>query len=276
MLLEKATFTVFDFETTGLYPYRGDKICEIGAARVEPAKKEQKKFHSMVNPERPISRGAFLVNGITEDMLIGAPRIQEILPAFMRFIEGSILVAYNAGFDIGFLECSLGSDKDALNDYCVIDALKLARRLFTGIDSYNLASVARALGMRPLREHRAISDVSMTLEIFQKELDILSAHGARTIKDVEKTWPKRVALVKRVKDYKTKLIEEAIRDEKRLNITYISSWRNEITNRTITPKEIQNGYDRSYVIAYCHLRNAERNFRLDGIIDIKPEKSNQK
>jgi len=270
MPLKNTTFTIFDFETTGLYPYSGDKICEIGAIRMEPGGGKQIRFHSMVDPERAVSDGAFAVNGITENMLKGAPTIDQILPDFIKFIEKSVLVAYNAGFDLGFLEYALGEDKSILNDYAVVDALVLARRLFPGIGRYNLANVARSLGIRSSsREHRAMSDANMTLRIFQKELDILLSYGARSVEDIARV--RGPAPVKTVKDYRHRLIEKAIREQKKLNITYRSIWSNRITKRTITPKEIQRGYDKSYVIAHCHTKGAERNFRLDGILEAEPE-----
>ena len=182
MLIKEASFTIFDFETTGLYPYSGDKICEIGAIRTVPGSKPNRRFHSLINPGRSISYGAFLVNNITEEMVQDAPKIDEVLPHFMDFIEGSVLVAYNAGFDIGFLECALGEEeKDILKNYHIVDALKLARRLFPGLVSYSLGNVARSLGIRPLREHRAIADASMTLQIFQKELAVITQKGAKTL-----------------------------------------------------------------------------------------------
>lgn len=270
MLLKRTNFTIFDFETTGLYPYSGDKICEIGAIRIGP-RETRKKFHSMVNPQRPISKGAFFVNRITPDMLISAPGIHEVLPKFIRFIKGSVLVAYNAGFDVGFLECALGEDKNMLDDYYIIDALILARRLFPGIGRYNLSNVAESIGVRSAQEHRALYDAYMTAEVFQKELEILMRDGVKTVEDIANTRPKKLAPLKTMKNYKITLIESAIREQKKLNIIYRSSWKNEVTQRTITPKELQQGYDRSYLVAYCHLKNGDRNFRLDGIVKVKPE-----
>ena len=130
MRIDKAQFTIFDVETTGLYPYSGDKICEIAAVRVNSSCKRPKKFSSLVDPGRPISYGAFSVNGITASMLAGKPTIDKVLPKFLKFAEDSVLVAYNAGFDLGFLESAMGEDKEMLKDYLVIDALALARRLF--------------------------------------------------------------------------------------------------------------------------------------------------
>ncbi|MFC1576889.1 exonuclease domain-containing protein [Candidatus Omnitrophota bacterium] len=276
MLIKDAAFTVFDFETTGLFPYSGDKICEIGAIRIDPGSRFRKRFHTMVNPEKPISYGAFLVNNITEDMVQDAPKIDEVLPGFMRFIGGSVLVAYNAGFDVGFLEYALGDkEKDVLNNYHIIDALRLARKLFPGLESYSLGNVAKALKVRPQKEHRALSDAGMTLEIFQKQLDILAAKGAHTLADIARARPEKTPPIKIVKDYRTELIRKAIREQEKLHIKYRSSWNNKVTERMISPQELQKGYDKSYVVAYCHLKNAKRNFRLDGIIDVKPEKASE-
>jgi len=271
MLLKEATFTVFDFETTGLSPYSGDRICEIGAIKIGPGTRK-KKFHSMVDPEMPLSRGAFYVNRITPAMLKGAPTIDKVLPDFMRFIKGTILVAYNAGFDIGFLECAIGSEQHILDDYHVIDALRLARMLFPGLRRYNLGAVAASLGIVYRTEHRAMVDVNMTLKIFQKELKLLSDNGAETVQDIAVYGLKKKRPDETVKDYRIDMIRKAIAEEKRLHITYKSYWKNEKTKRVISPKEIRQGYGTSYVVGYCHLRKGERNFRLDGIIDVEPDR----
>jgi DNA polymerase III epsilon subunit family exonuclease len=271
MKLKDCAFTVFDFETTGLYPYTGDRICEVACVRGHPSKRWVKKFHSLVNPGRPISYGAFAVNGITDDMVKDSPLIEEVLPRFLDFIKGSVLVAYNAGFDLGFLEAALGSRSAALKDYYVIDALALARRTIPGIGRYNLGNVSRSLGIDSEGEHRALADALMTWKVFKKELAILDKDGVTTVKEVAyvRGAPKERPPALKVKDYKVKLIEEAIRQQKSLNIVYRSVWGDSVTRRMITPREIRSGYDRSYVIAHCHLKDAERNFRVDGIIEVE-------
>ena len=271
MRLEKASFAIFDVETTGLYPYSGDRICEIAAIRFALGSRKTERFHSLIDPGRPISEGAFMVNRITAQMVRGKPGIEEVLPGFLKFIEGNVLVAYNAGFDLGFLECALGGNRHILDDYRVIDALALARRLFPGIGGYSLATVASALGISSSKAHRAMSDTIMTLGVFKKELSTLESRGAKTLDDISAIQRRRTVKIEAVKDYKIQLIEEAIREEKRLSITYYSSWNNKTTKRVVTPKEIQEGFNTSYLIAHCHLRDAERNFKLDGILDAKLE-----
>jgi DNA polymerase III epsilon subunit len=269
MLIKEACFTVFDVETTGLHPYSGDRICEIGAIKLMPDGKKP-RFHSMVNPGREISQGAFAVNGITPEMLDGQPPIEEVLPGFMEFIKGSVLVAYNAGFDLGFIECALGHDKGRLSEYRIIDALKLARRFFPGIGRYNLQSVSRALNIRSSGAHRAMSDAQMTVKVFLKVLDAITASGAEAVDDIVQAQERRVEPLKVVSDYRMSMIESAIMEQKKINITYLSDWNNKTTKRTITPKGIQKGYGKPYVTAYCHLRDEERTFKFGGILDVEP------
>ncbi len=265
MKISGVEFTIFDVETTGLFPNRGDRICEIAAVRVDSSCKKAKKFSHLVDPERPISYGAFKVNGITAEMLAGQPTIDKILPRFMKFAEDSVLVAYNAPFDLGFLETALDKDRYMLDEYIVIDALALARRLFPDAGRYNLGSVSKHLNIDQTGEHRALADACTTWKVFAKELEALSSEGVEDIESI--AYRRRGVMATHNDNNRIELINSAIRDGNDINITYRSSWNNEISKRTITPIQIQNSYDRSYVIAFCHLRKTERNFRLDCIVD---------
>ncbi len=200
MRIDKCEFTIFDVETTGLFPHHGDKIIEIAAIRVDASTllgigpersrridsscKKVRKFSSLVDPKRPISHGAFSVNRITGDMLTGKPIIDDILPFFLKFTEGSVLVAYNAGFDLGFLENAMGDNKDILKKYFVVDALALARRFFPNAGRYSLGILAGHLGIKASSQHRALADASMTWKVFEKELDIIIAEGIEHVKDI--------------------------------------------------------------------------------------------
>jgi len=176
----------------------------------------------MVDPLRPISYAAFSVNGITDEMVRGAPTIDEVLPHFLEFIKESALVAYNAGFDLGFIEHSLGEEKVLLEDYFIIDALALARRLFPGIGRYNLGSVSRSLGIKCAGEHRALSDAALTWRVFEKEMTLLAAEGCRSVEDIAVNRLKKAAAARKVRDYKTHLIERAIREQKdfKMEVSY--------------------------------------------------------
>ena len=100
-LIRNCRLVVFDFETTGLDSYK-DRIIEIGGLVVENGKAVD-EFSTLIKPEIPLPPTAAKITGITEEMLVGQPPIEEELPKFLKFIEGSILVAHNAEFDMAFL-----------------------------------------------------------------------------------------------------------------------------------------------------------------------------
>lgn len=264
MRLDEATYTVFDVETTGLFPYHGDRICEIGAVKVAPGGKKE-TFERLIDPQRPISSGAFAVNQITRDMLDGKPLIDDVLPEFMEFAKGTVLVAYNAGFDMGFIECALGHKAYSLNDFDVVDVLALARNLFPGVRRYNLVLVAGHIGVDTERKHRALADACMTAEVFKKELEILRTQGIKTVGEIAQKHEIKVSIPGARHAGMLKTIEDAMRQEKPLNIVYHSAWGNSVSERMITPKEVRRSYDRTYVVAYCHAKKDIRNFRLDCI-----------
>src|SRR4051812_36446666 len=102
--LEFDEFVVFDLETTGLSPWGGDEIIEIGAMKLFGNEIDEVNiFHSLVNPRRLISEEATKINGITNEMVAGAPALDEVFPKFLEFVGNAWLVAQNAKFDMGFL-----------------------------------------------------------------------------------------------------------------------------------------------------------------------------
>lgn len=271
MRFDEAVFTVVDVETTGLFPYSGDKICEIGALRVE-SDGSTSRFETLVDPERDISPEAFSVNGITPEMLHGQPKIDEILPEFMDFIRGSILVAYNAPFDLGFLECALGQERALLAGFQAVDALRLARRLFAGLSRYNLTSVAQFLHIYPDTEHRAMADVVTTWQVFERELEALRQQGIDNVENIAHQILVNKALSGTPQGATVaSLLRSAIRSGNPVCIKYKSIWEERVTQRTITPISIHDGFESPYVVAYCHLRKAQRTFHLSGIVEAVPE-----
>jgi DNA polymerase-3 subunit alpha (Gram-positive type) len=202
-------------------------------------------------------------------MVRGRPTADMVIPDFMHFIRDSVLVAYNAGFDLGFLECCMSLAWGMISRYYIIDALRLARRVFPDIGRYNLGSVADELGIGSDSGHRALPDAITTWKVFDAELRALKSQGIHTVEEVGYIPASSRPYLSAVKDCRIGLIESAILKRKRLNIVYRSLWSNAVTERTITPKKIHRGYDSLYVVAWCHAKNADRNFRVDCIIDAK-------
>jgi DNA polymerase III epsilon subunit family exonuclease len=175
--IDEVEFVIFDTETTGLSPEQGDRIVEIAAVRLK-GEERIAAFATLVNTHTPVSPGAFQVNHITPEMLATAPEAKEVLPKFLDFIRGSCLCSFNAGFDLGFLNRELELNAlPGLGDIVVVDILKMARKMLPGMERYALWFVAERLGIKNQQQHRALSDVELTLDVFNQLRGIFKDKG---------------------------------------------------------------------------------------------------
>ena len=176
------TYCVLDLETTGFSP-KTEKITEIGIMKIENGKVID-KFSTFVNPEKLIPPRVVEVTNITDDMVKNAETIDKVFPKMLEFIEGSVLVAHNADFDIGFLKHNakiLGYDFD----FTYLDTLTLAQDIFYDYKTYKLGRIAKNLGIKVEVAHRALDDVDTTVKVFNIMMDILKDRGAKTLEDIE-------------------------------------------------------------------------------------------
>lgn len=178
--------TVFDVETTGLAPDRGHRIIEIAGIRIENGCiDETKSFVSLVNPEREIPWEAKQVNKIKDEDVRTAPGIEEILPRFLSFAEGSILVAHNAQFDMGFLmhEKNFCWGYTELPD-CLC-TMRLSQTLFPREFGHNLDAVGKRLHLQiPTARHRALPDVILTAHALLKMIEIGGIESLEDLKEL--------------------------------------------------------------------------------------------
>ncbi len=175
------TYVVFDIETTGFSSVE-DKIIEIGAVKVEHGEIVD-TFSTFVNPGVPIPFEITNLTSITDEMVMESAGIDVVLPEFLDFVGNSVLVAHNAGFDVGFIEqnCKvLGID----SKYTYLDTVALARVLLPTLAKYKLNVVAKALGISLENHHRAVDDAGATAEIFVKFVQMLKERDIFTLKDV--------------------------------------------------------------------------------------------
>jgi DNA polymerase III subunit epsilon len=135
--LRDTTFVVVDLETTGgraneSAPGRGDhdQITEIGAVKVRGGEVIG-ELGTLVDPGRAIPPQIVALTGITTAMVCDAPRIESVLPSFLEFARGAVLVAHNAGFDIGFLKAAAARSDVVWPRPPVLCTVKLARRVLT-------------------------------------------------------------------------------------------------------------------------------------------------
>ena len=262
-------FVIFDTETTGLEPQFGDRVIEIAALRLK-GQDVLSTFETLVNPLRPVSVAAFRVNNISDEMLKNAPKIDEAIPRFLKFIEGACLCSYNAGFDMGFLNNELRlACKEELRDIAVVDVLKMSRRLLPGLERYALWFVAQKLGIEAKQAHRAFSDVEMTLGVFNKLKQILESKGIVDFANFNTLFGLNPGFIRDVHNQKIAEIQRAIDQKLTLKIKYLSSSGAEVSERQVIPGQIRQEYNHSYLVGYCCLKKEERTFRIDGILHLE-------
>jgi len=263
--LSSARFAFLDLETTGLSPWFGDRICEVGIVFTEGRRIKQ-QFQSLVNPEHPISPGAASTNGLTDEQLSRAPLFVDIADDVAEWLKGTVVVCHNAQFDIQFLDSEFRRLKREIQIPNLIDTLILARQNYD-LPSYSLLSIAEAFHIPVTNAHRALDDAMTDRAVFFAMMDGLKEFN-RPLDDYigiynSPVWPNDGIQLP------TEL-GEAIYSQKNLLIRYVDGEGQE-TQRWITPKQVMGLSDYVYLKAHCHLRNAERNFRLDRIIEIRVE-----
>ena len=173
MLVSNVTFVVFDTETTGFSPTT-DRLVEIGAVKFRDGRVIEEKTW-LINPGRPIPYWAKQVHGISDEMVKDSPAFKEIYPEFLKFIDGSVLMAHNARFDISFLSAELKRDGYEMPKNLVIDSLKLFRNWYPQSPSFKLIDVAREAKIQTDVMHRAMADSMYVFLIFDKKLKDLGA-----------------------------------------------------------------------------------------------------
>ena len=156
-------FVVFDLETTGIGA-KNNEIIEIGAVKVVDQTIVD-RYSVFVDPQRPIPYKIEQLTGINDSMVKGAKLITEILPEFLAFCEGCVMVAHNASFDMGFIH-QKAKDQGLQADFTVVDTVSMSRALLPHLGKHTLDHVAKELGVSLENHHRAVEDAEATAEIF--------------------------------------------------------------------------------------------------------------
>lgn len=185
-----------DLETTG-GSAQTDAITEVGAVRVRGGVREA-EFATLVNPAVPIPPFIAALTGIRDAMVAGAPRIDSVLPAFLEFARGAVLVAHNARFDVGFLRTEsvrLGVEWPAPP---VLDTVALARHVLPRgeVPNHRLATLARHVSSPTTPNHRALQDARATVDVLHALLERVGNLGVRTWEDLRE-YTRRVPAARR-------------------------------------------------------------------------------
>jgi DNA polymerase-3 subunit epsilon len=181
--LSEVTFCVVDLETTGGSPVES-RITEVGAVKVRGGERLA-TFQSLVNPLEAIPPSIAHLTGITDQLVAGEPTIEQILPALVEFLHGTVFVAHNAGFDLGFVNAALTRlDYEPVPGPPVCTA-KLAKRVvWPEVPNVKLRTLARYFRTRVQPVHRALADAEATAEVLQGLLDLGGRLGIVTLGDL--------------------------------------------------------------------------------------------
>ncbi len=177
-LLRDAEFVVVDTETTGLRP-GFDRVIEVAGVRLRNGEIVG-SFQSLINPERRIPPFIVKFTGIAPEMLVDAPKAAEILPDFLQFIEGAVLVGHNLSFDLNFLAREAQLLGRIFPDEG-LDTILLARRLLPGLKRFKLDMVADYLKIPASNRHRAMGDTQVTAAVFLRLLERAEHEGMTTL-----------------------------------------------------------------------------------------------
>ncbi len=181
--LHEVTFCVLDLETTGGSP-NDCAITEIGALKVRGGECLG-RFETLVNPGVAIPPLITMLTGITEAMVFPAPTIDDVLPTFLEFLGGSVIVGHNIRFDISFLDAALVRQGQSPLANSRVDTLGIARRLVRGdVPNLKLHTLARHLRVSTEPNHRAMPDALATAEVFHALLERAAAFGVLGLDDL--------------------------------------------------------------------------------------------
>jgi DNA polymerase-3 subunit epsilon len=195
--LAELAYTVFDTETTGLEPSKGDEIIQIGATRIVNRRLlTHEAFDQLVDPRRSLPAASVAIHGITPEMLVGQPDIGTVLPAFREFCADTVLVAHNAAFDMRFLQLKEATTGIRF-DLPVLDTLLLSAVLHPNQESHRLEAIAERFGISVIGRHTALGDAYVTGEVFLKMVPLLAEMGIVTLgqarEAAEKTYYARIS-----------------------------------------------------------------------------------
>ena len=174
-------YVAFDLETTGLSSAK-DEIIEIGAVLMKNGE-EIDRFQTFVDPQMKLEKRITDLTGITDDMLRGAPKIEEALPAFLSFVSKRILVAHNADFDTGFIR-SACKKLGLPYSYTSVDTLVLSQNLMPQLNKHKLDIVSNALSLPDFNHHRAADDARTCGLIMARFCQMLSERGVQRISQI--------------------------------------------------------------------------------------------
>ena len=244
-----------DVETTGLYPNKEDRICEIALLRIKDGNITE-KFVTLVNPEKEIPSSTTRYNGITNAMVKKAPTFREIAKNVVSFIKREILLTHNAVFDLSFLEFEMKRCGIELPEEIeVIDTLEISKKYFN-FPRGSLQRIVHYLNIPQEDFHRAESDAWTAYIVFLSLFKKLKKKNV-ILKDLVNSYRKKKIIFKLEENLEL-VKQENLWKAKRISIKY----KGDVLWRDIYPIEILKKNGNFYLIGFCFLRKKERTISI--------------
>ena len=214
----RGKYVVFDIETTG-FSAMADKIIEIGAVRVENGIITG-RFSEFVNPKIPIPFRIEKLTSINDSMVAGAETIDTLLPKFIEFCEGAVMVAHNAEFDMSFIQKNC-NDLGIETDFTFVDTVGMARFLLPQLNRFKLDTVAKAVGVSLDHHHRAVDDAECTAGIFLRFIEMCKERDIENLDDLNEKGAVSVNAIQKMPTYHAIIL--ATNDIGRVNLYHLVS-----------------------------------------------------
>jgi len=197
--LAETTFAVLDLETSGGSPRLGAGITEIGVVKVKGGE-VLGTFQSFVDPGHSLPVFITQLTGISDEMLISAPFIDEILPTLFEFLgsaEDTVVVAHNSPFDLSFLKAASKTHEIEWPDYLTVDTARLARAVLDRDEVINckLSTLAEFFGASTSPNHRALDDALATVDVLHGLIERLAGFDVHSFEQL-RNFPSRKKKVK--------------------------------------------------------------------------------
>lgn len=258
------TFCALDLETTGPSPIF-HKIIEIGIIKFS-FQKIYEEYSTLINPHTAIPKDTIKIHGITDNMVIDAPNIKDVLSKINDLMSDSILVIQNPSFDLSFLDTAYRDNGHKLINFEAFDTVKLSKKTFPHMTNHKLSNMCSFLGLK-INLHRALPDAQVCMEIFKNIISKKDPEKAWTLKNLYDYHGKQIKPGIKRKKISNRKIFKGIESGKVIQIDYIDNDGNE-TTRKILPFEFVKYGKKSFISAFCYLRNGNRYFSAERIIRI--------
>ncbi len=254
-------FVAFDTETSGAYPL-GSEVVEFGAVKWKGGK-EIASYQTLLKPSEPMSNFIIGIHGISNQMVETAPLMAEKISDIRKFLEGAVLMAHHAPFDLGFMTVDFEKNKIELPTEPVLCTSLLSRKIITESLNHKLQTLIKVLHLDGGTAHRALDDARACLYV---GLECMNRMGALTplsevLSKMEKELRWENYVVINSADALILQVVEAVTGAKSMDIFY-DSGKAKNESRRITPVGLVRNPDGDYIMALCHRDAARKRFYL--------------